>query len=346
MSTRQLRRRVVLGGLLSLGLAGTAFAAATEVGPSTDTEPYVLPAADGVKISSLLTVDDDGSASNGYELVGIPDGLGATRQGGRNFTLFMNHELRDTQGIARRHGQAGAFVSTFSIDRKTFEIEEGSDTIDPGVRYWNYVTQTYSVDRVARRRQPAQPRRHVRRAVRRLQPLLLVDAERPRPAPQPAQRPRLLGSDLLRQRGVGRRGAGLRRPDRRHDPAASAPRAGIVGEHQARLQPLGHHARDRQRGRPAGISQLRSTRAPSAAGATPLTARGSPMGPDYVLDVVDESVATDAEFRAAVGKGSRPSSISPRWTGTSRAPRQNAEAAQDGLSLNRIEDGAWDPGTG
>jgi hypothetical protein len=143
MSTRRLGRRLALGSLLSLGLVGTAFAAATDVGPSTETEPYVLPAADGVKITSLLTVDDNGSASNVYELVGIPDGLGATRQGGRNFTLFMNHELTPTQGVARRHGQPGAFVSTFSIDRRTFEVEGGSDTIDPGVRYWNYITQTY-----------------------------------------------------------------------------------------------------------------------------------------------------------------------------------------------------------
>lgn len=76
-------------------------------------------------------------------MVGIPDGLGATRQGGRNFTLFMNHELNATQGVVRRHGQAGAFVSRFSIDRRTFEVEVGADAIDPGVRYWNYTTQTY-----------------------------------------------------------------------------------------------------------------------------------------------------------------------------------------------------------
>ena len=30
-----------------------------------------------MKITSLLTVSDAGSASNGYEMVGIPDGLGA-----------------------------------------------------------------------------------------------------------------------------------------------------------------------------------------------------------------------------------------------------------------------------
>jgi hypothetical protein len=56
MSTRRLGRRFALGGLLSLGLVGTAFAGLTDVGPNTDTDPYVLPAADGVKITSLLTV--------------------------------------------------------------------------------------------------------------------------------------------------------------------------------------------------------------------------------------------------------------------------------------------------
>jgi hypothetical protein len=32
----------------------------------------VLPVAPGVTITSLLTVDDAGSAANGYEMVGIP----------------------------------------------------------------------------------------------------------------------------------------------------------------------------------------------------------------------------------------------------------------------------------
>ena len=148
-------RRWIIGALSIVALAAAATSPAlahrgghhhgppSTTGPSTSTEPYVLPVADGVFVKSLLTVDDDGAASNGYELVGIPDGLGAVDGPGRNFTLFMNHELRDTQGIARRHGQPGAFVSTFSVDSRTFAVEEGSDTIDPGVRYWNYIAQSY-----------------------------------------------------------------------------------------------------------------------------------------------------------------------------------------------------------
>src|SRR2546421_3335574 len=78
-------------------------------GPNPPTPPYVLPTAPGVTIVSLLTVDDAGSASNGYEMVGIPDGLGARRTG-NTVTVNMNHELPADRGIVRRHGQQGAFV--------------------------------------------------------------------------------------------------------------------------------------------------------------------------------------------------------------------------------------------
>ena len=121
--------------------------ASADRGPSTPIDPYVLPVADGVQITSLLTVDgalgDGGAASNGYEMVGIPDGLGAMDGPGRDFTLYMNHEIAATQGIVRAHGQRGAFVSRLRIDPRTLEVEEGSDLIQPPVQYWNYVTQTY-----------------------------------------------------------------------------------------------------------------------------------------------------------------------------------------------------------
>jgi len=112
--------------------------------PQHDHRPYVLPVGDGVSIKSLLTVGD-GGASNGYQMVGIPDGLGILRSedGSRDFELFMNQELRSNQGAARRHGKIGAFVSELEIDSDTYQVEEGRDAIDPDIRYWDYVTQTY-----------------------------------------------------------------------------------------------------------------------------------------------------------------------------------------------------------
>jgi hypothetical protein len=110
-------------------------------GPSTSTPPYVLPVAPGVRTTSMLTV---GESVGGYRMVGIPDGLGAYRSGRKSVTVLMNHELRDTQGVARRHGQKGAFVSEWSIDRKTLAVTRGQDLIDPGIQYWDYLQSRYS----------------------------------------------------------------------------------------------------------------------------------------------------------------------------------------------------------
>ena len=152
---RKRKRRLLLLGsgsaVLVMAIAVSAVSAGassspssgTSKGPSTPTNPYLLPVADGVHVKSLLTVDDAGAAENGYEMVGIPDGLGASRDGGNDFTLYMNHELVATSGIVRRHGQRGAFVAKLEIDRRSFEVEEGSDLVDPGVTYWDYVSQTF-----------------------------------------------------------------------------------------------------------------------------------------------------------------------------------------------------------
>jgi len=130
---------------LALG-TGPALAAAG-TGPSTTVRPYVLPVAGGVDITSLLTVGDQ-PTSDGYRMVGIPDGLGAYKQGG-DLVVFENQELRESVGVERRHGQRGAFVSRFVIDRKTGEVKSGSDLINPGVQYWNYPGMTYSTVPVA-----------------------------------------------------------------------------------------------------------------------------------------------------------------------------------------------------
>lgn len=119
---------MAIAAIAAVTVAGPASAAppTTATGPSTTTAPYVLPVADDVRITSLLTVGDSGSAANGYELVGIPDGLGATDRNGK-LLLYANHELRDTQGIVRRHGQTGAFVSRWIVDRKTLKVVNGSE---------------------------------------------------------------------------------------------------------------------------------------------------------------------------------------------------------------------------
>jgi hypothetical protein len=61
-----------------LAAAGTALAATTETGPSTTTDPYVLPVADGVKVISLHRGDADRSRRR---LERLPDGGHPERPG-------------------------------------------------------------------------------------------------------------------------------------------------------------------------------------------------------------------------------------------------------------------------
>ena len=126
--------------------AGSAAAAAVLVGgsvlsaltgPSTLQSPYILPSLPVVTTASLLSVGD---AVNGYRMVGIPDGLGAFDNGDDTFTLLMNHELGSTGGVTRAHGQRGAFVSKWLINKETLAVVSGSDLMQR-IRMWDAVNQ-------------------------------------------------------------------------------------------------------------------------------------------------------------------------------------------------------------
>jgi len=117
---------------------------ATITGPNTTTAPYVLPVASGVDITSLLTVSDAGAADNGFEMVGIPDGLGARRSPSGGVEVFNNQELVATAGVVRAHGQKGAFVTRYTIDPATNAVKAGADLIQPGIQYYDYVTGNYA----------------------------------------------------------------------------------------------------------------------------------------------------------------------------------------------------------
>ena len=70
---------------------------------------------------------------------------------------------------------------------------------------------------------------------------------------------------------------------------------------------------------------------------------GLTNGTRHVLDLVDENVSSDGDFRAEYGKG-RPVEFDLAEVDWDRSgPGQNDEAQEKGLTLSRIEDGAWDP---
>src|SRR5688572_24673093 len=93
-------------------LCGVVVSAHALTGPSSSASPYVVRARPGVVTKSILTVGD---AVGGYRLAGIPDGLGAFDNHDGTFTVLVNHEIRDTLGVPRAHGAAGAFVSRWII---------------------------------------------------------------------------------------------------------------------------------------------------------------------------------------------------------------------------------------
>jgi hypothetical protein len=148
---RKTFRSVALLGALGVALVSSATAQASPsspiptTGPSTSVNPVVLPTASSVEIMSLLTVNDPTkTATNGFEMVGIPDGLGAYQpQAGGDITVLNNQELGATQGITRAHGQKGTFVTKYTLDPATLEVKTGADFIQNTVQYYDYGTGTY-----------------------------------------------------------------------------------------------------------------------------------------------------------------------------------------------------------
>jgi hypothetical protein len=149
--TKTLGRRTFLKGALAtapLFIVGPTLllprkaTAANNVGPSTTTEAYMVPNVPGVEIVTILTVGD---SIGGYRMVGIPDGLGAFGSDGNKFTVVMNHELGGSSGIVRAHGSTGAFVSQWTIDRKSLRVLHGQDfSHSPNdVFTWDPATNAY-----------------------------------------------------------------------------------------------------------------------------------------------------------------------------------------------------------
>lgn len=346
MNTRRLRA-FALAVLIVVGTAATAIAApgGTSTGPNTGTKPYVLPVGDGVSVKSLLTVDD-GSASNGYKMAGIPDGLGLvpSETGSDDFTLLMNQELRGTQGVIRKHGKIGAFVSELEIDSDTYEVEQGRDLIDADVRYWNYATQTYGPTPSPAGVNPRDP-----------SDTFLA---------QTAEFNRFCSSSITewgqlynRSSKNGYKGQVYFANEENGDEGRLF---GITMNGQAQQLPrLGQFSwentiaadNDSDRTLVVGLEdgaagQLWIYAGTKQKSGTAFDEAGLTNGEHFVIDLQDETVSTDAQFRTKYGKGKAVSftlGSNELVDWDSSGARQNADALARGLTLNRIEDGVFDP---
>lgn len=123
---------------ITLALTALAAQAQTFTGPQSSQTPYIVPTAPGWEVTSLITVGDSAKEVP-YVMVGIPDGMGAVAgkfaENGEYvadkafMTIFLSHELGATAGIARAHGQTGAFVSQWTMHLNTKQIKSGEDLI-------------------------------------------------------------------------------------------------------------------------------------------------------------------------------------------------------------------------
>jgi hypothetical protein len=332
-----------LAAVAALGAMGAGAAAAdaqepsTSRGPSTATDPYVLPVAPGVSTTSLLTVDDAGSAANGYELVGIPDGQGVLA-GGPGLRLAMNHELRPDQGIPRAHGQTGAFVSDLTIDPATSQVTRGADLIRPGVRFYDYTTRAYS----------AAPHPGGAAPNGKVIPTQLAQFSRfcssSISAPGQLAGRRGIGYDgqiYFANEEAGNEGRAFGVTET--GDATQLPRLGLFSWENTNLAPTRRDATVTVGTEDTADGQLWTYLGTKQATGSPVERAGLANGRNHVWDVVDQAVSTDAQFRATYGKGRaarvRLSEVDWEQSGAD----QNTEAAAEGLTLNRLEDGAFDP---
>jgi hypothetical protein len=107
----------VCAGALILAGAGLA---ATDPGFKTAKPAYLVPIAPGAATDPIISTGD---IVGGYQMSGIPDGLGAYKDDGHTLQLFMNHEL----GISFPGIPPGvdARISQLTLNRQTHGVVAG-----------------------------------------------------------------------------------------------------------------------------------------------------------------------------------------------------------------------------
>jgi hypothetical protein len=106
---------------VALAGAGTLFA---QTPSYTPVKPYAVAVSPDYAIQPLLTVGDRvpnaSDPTKEYQMIGIPDGLGATKGPGNTTLLYMNHELNSNVISEPNIGgplNRGAFVSRWVLDK-------------------------------------------------------------------------------------------------------------------------------------------------------------------------------------------------------------------------------------
>lgn len=107
-----------------LALAATLAATAAAAQDYTQIKSYAVAVSPDYAVQPLLSVGDQvpntSDPTKAYQMIGIPDGLGATKGRGNTTILYMSHELGNTVQSEPNVGGAlnrGAFVSRYILDK-------------------------------------------------------------------------------------------------------------------------------------------------------------------------------------------------------------------------------------
>lgn len=326
--TANISRAVAGVGALTLAItaaAAPANAVPAETGPSTSVSPYLLPANDGVSVTSLLTVDDQARTDPSVDMVGIPDGLGAYGAG-RNLVLYMNHEFPATSGAVHAHGQTGAFVSRNVIDPASGRVVETTDLVQD-VRYYDYASHSYvdaptsgtpEFNRFCSGSLSDAGILYDQSSKTGLKGQLYFGNEENNPE----------GRDFaVTQDGL----------------ATQLPRLGLFAWENTLVADTGNRATVVIGTDDNASGQLRIYTGQKKRSGTAADKAGLTNGRLHVLDVANQAVTTDAGFRGTYAKGNPAPAQANEVDWDASGPEQETEAVAKGLTLNRIEDGAFDP---
>jgi uncharacterized protein DUF839 len=116
-------RRARVGAIALAAATAAILTGAAAASPNaTAVKPYAVPLGGAYALTPLLSVADRVPETSNpgldYQMIGIPDGLGAYAAGGGS-VLFMNHELVNTvtsEPVVGAPLNRGAFVSKFILD--------------------------------------------------------------------------------------------------------------------------------------------------------------------------------------------------------------------------------------
>jgi hypothetical protein len=103
-------------GLVVIGVFGLAATAASPPGFKTAKRPYLVPTEPGVVVDPIISTGD---VVGGYQMSGIPDGLGAYQDSG-NLQVLSNHELGKT--FPGNPAGVDARISKITLNDKTHGV--------------------------------------------------------------------------------------------------------------------------------------------------------------------------------------------------------------------------------